>query len=214
MGDSELNQQVNGPKSIAVITCSSRPSRIGHLVAQHVTSELTRTLSDSGNINVYLSSLDLESYPLPLLDEPGIPAMYPASDPTQHYTHEHTRVWSAEILKHSAFIFVTPQYNWGYPASIKNAIDYLFHEWSGKPAMVVSYGGHGGRRAAAQLIEVCSGLRMKPVQGTVGYTIKLPEGASAGENGEFSDDKREAWKTEGADEELQTRFKELLELLQ
>ena len=47
----------------------------------------------------------------------------------------------------SALMFVTPQYNWGYPASLKNAIDYLFREWNDKPAIVVSYGSRGGDKA-------------------------------------------------------------------
>lgn len=45
---------------------------------------------------------------------------------------------------------------------IKNAIDYLYHEWAGKPAMIVSYGGHGGGKAAAQLKQVLEAVRMKP----------------------------------------------------
>ena len=45
------------------------------------------------------------------------------------------------------------QYNWGYPASLKNALDYLYHEWTGKPAGIISYGGHGGGKAAAQLLQ-------------------------------------------------------------
>ena len=43
---------------------------------------------------------------------------------------------------------------------IKNAIDYLFNEWRGKPAMIVSYGGHGGEKAAGQLRQVLQGVRM------------------------------------------------------
>ena len=46
------------------------------------------------------------------------------------------------------------QYNWGYPAALKNALDYLYHEWKGKPAVIISYGTRGGGRAAAQLKEV------------------------------------------------------------
>ena len=57
-------------------------------------------------------------------------------------------------------MFVTPQYNWGYPAPLKNAIDYLYNEWKGKPALVVSYGGHGGGKANGQLREVLRGVRM------------------------------------------------------
>ena len=63
----------------------------------------------------------------------------------------------------SAVIFVTPQYNWGYPAPLKNALDHLYKEWAGKPAMIVSYGGHGGGRCAQQLRQVLDGLHMQPV---------------------------------------------------
>ncbi len=51
----------------------------------------------------------------------------------------------------TAIVFVSPQYNWGYPAPLKNAIDHLYKEWAGKPAMIVTYGGHGGSKCAAQL---------------------------------------------------------------
>jgi NAD(P)H-dependent FMN reductase len=53
-----------------------------------------------------------------------------------------------EIQKYSDIIFTLPQYNWGYPAVIKNAIDYLYYQWHEKPATIVSYGGHGGVKAA------------------------------------------------------------------
>jgi NAD(P)H-dependent FMN reductase len=60
-------------------------------------------------------------------------------------------------------VFVTPQYNWGYPAPLKNAIDHLYKEWHGKPAMIVSYGHHGGGKCASQLNQVLKGVHMKPV---------------------------------------------------
>lgn len=200
-------------RSIVVITCSTRPGRIGHLIAKHVTSQLTSCLLGLDNRGLHISSIDLRSHPLPLLDEFGIPAKYPAANPTPHYTHEHSRAWSAEILKHSAFIFITPQYNWGYPAAIKNAMDYLFHEWTGKPTLVVSYGGHGGGKAAAQLVQVCHGLRMKVVERTVGYKINIEESSNTRESGAFSEERLEFWKRENTDEELKERFEDLVELL-
>lgn len=80
------------------------------------------------------------------------------------YDHAHTQSWSQEVQGYDAFIFVTPQYNWGYPAVLKNAIDYLFNEWKGKAAMIVSYGGHGGGKANAQLKQVLQGVEMKPIE--------------------------------------------------
>ncbi len=63
--------------------------------------------------------LDLAQWPLPMDDEPGIPAL-------GAYRHPHTRAWSQRIAGAAAVIFVTPQYNWGYPAVLKNAIDHLY----------------------------------------------------------------------------------------
>ncbi|XVQ09696.1 NADPH-dependent FMN reductase [Spirillospora sp. CA-255316] len=54
-----------------------------------------------------------------------------------------------------AFVIVTPVYNHGYPASLKNAIDWFFDEWSAKPVGFVSYGGMGGGlHAVEQLRQV------------------------------------------------------------
>jgi len=203
--------QTDETKSIAIITCSTRPSRIGNFVAQHVTSIISSTLSASTNLRI--SSIDLAAHPLPLFDETAIPAGLPRSDPTPHYTTPHARAWSAEIRQHAAFIFVTPQYNWGYPASVKNALDYLYHEWGGKPAMVVSYGNRGGELAGAQLMQICKGLRMKVVERVVGYKVKVEEAEGVREKGEFGKERKEMWRGEGVDEELRKGFEEVVGFL-
>ena len=97
--------------------------------------------------------VDLKDWPLPMDDEPGIPA-------AGRYDFDHTLAWGEKISSADAIVFVTPQYNWGYPASLKNAIDHLYREWAGKPAMIVSYGGHGGSKCAAQLRQVLDALEM------------------------------------------------------
>jgi NAD(P)H-dependent FMN reductase len=63
--------------------------------------------------------VDLQGWHLPFGDEPGIPAQ-------GVYGHDHTRAWSAKVAAADGFIFVTPQYNWGYPAPLKNARDHLY----------------------------------------------------------------------------------------
>ena len=87
----------------------------------------------------------------------------------------HTRAWSAKIASADAFVFVTPQYNWGYPASLKNALDHLHGEWRGKPAAIVSYGGHGGGKCATQLAQVLQALKMRLVPTMPG--LELSEAA-------------------------------------
>jgi NAD(P)H-dependent FMN reductase len=108
--------------------------------------------------------VDLREWPLPMDDEPGIPA-------AGRYTQAHTLAWSRKVAGAGAFVFVTPQYNWGYPAALKNALDHLYKEWGGKPAMIVTYGGHGGGRCAEQLRQVLEGLRMRPVATMPGFKL-------------------------------------------
>ena len=74
--------------------------------------------------------------------------------------NEHTRIWARRISSCDAFVFISAQRNWGIPAELKNAIDYLFHEWKGKPAMIVTYGGHGGVQCASHLKMVLGSMGM------------------------------------------------------
>ena len=67
------------------------------------------------------------------------------------YQQPHTKRWAGKIASLDAFVFVSPEYNHGIPAALKNAIDFLFAEWNHKAAGFVSYGGAGGARAVEQL---------------------------------------------------------------
>ena len=71
-----------------------------------------------------------------------------------------------------AVIFQTSQRNWGVPAELKNAIDYLFHEWRGKPALIVTMGGTGGNQAREHLTTSLTGIGMKMVP--EGVSLKFP----------------------------------------
>ena len=118
--------------------------------------------------------VDLADWPLAMNSEPAIPAGGTG------YAHAVTRAWSEKIAAATAFIFVTPQYNWGYPAVLKNAIDHLFHEWKGKPALIITYGGHGGGKCADQLRQVIGAIGMRPVATMPALTLPRSaiEGAS------------------------------------
>ncbi len=116
----------------------------------------------STNLNYEL--VDLADWSLPFDDEPGIPAL-------GSYAQEHTRAWSQKVGGADGFVFVTPQYNWGYPAVLKNALDHLYKEWVGKPLVIISYGGHGGDKCAAQLRQVAEGIKMRPVTTMPGITL-------------------------------------------
>jgi NAD(P)H-dependent FMN reductase len=65
------------------------------------------------------------------------------------------------VQSYDGFLFVFPQYNWGYPAVLKNALDYLYQEWHDKPASFITYGTRGGSKAAEQFTGVLQGLHMR-----------------------------------------------------
>ena len=195
------------PAKVGVIVCSQRVPRAGLQITEFILKTIQQT-----NPSVTLSLIDLSTWDLPLFNEHGIPSQITSPD---QYTHTHTKRWSTEISSHSAFVFVTPQYNWGYPASIKNAIDYLFNEWKGKPAMIVSYGGHGGGKAAGQLKQVLQGVGMRPTERMVGLTFPgrefLVKAAKGEELGLDAKNEEGFWSKER--EEIVKAFEELVALL-
>jgi NAD(P)H-dependent FMN reductase len=104
-----------------------------------------------------LEVIDLADVALPLLDEPNHPNQ-------RKYEHEHTRAWSAIVARADAFVFVVPEYNYGMPPALLNALDYLFYEWHYKPAAFVSYGGvSGGTRSVQMAKPVMTTLKMMPI---------------------------------------------------
>jgi NAD(P)H-dependent FMN reductase len=138
-------------------TCATVFVIVGSVRAQRLCPQIASWVAKIGRSRstFAVEIVDLVDWPLPMDDEPGIPAL-------GAYSGERTQAWSAKIASADGFVFVTPQYNWGYPAVLKNALDHLYREWRGKPAVIVSYGGHGGGKCAAQLRQVAEGgLKMR-----------------------------------------------------
>jgi NAD(P)H-dependent FMN reductase len=141
----------NGNSTVLVILGSTRAGRLCAKMAAWVVG-IARA-----STHLHYEVVDLLDWHLPADDEPGIPAL-------GSYAQEHTRAWSRKVASAAGIVFVTPQYNWGYPAPLKNAIDHLYQEWTGKPLVIVTYGGHGGNKCAAQLRQVAEGLHMRTVK--------------------------------------------------
>ena len=123
--------------TLHIVICSTRPGRVGPAVAQW-TQEVALA---NGQFDAQV--VDLASFHLPVFDEPEHPRL-------QKYQHAHTKAWSASVESADAFVFVTPEYNFGPPPSLVNAMNYLVHEWGNKVAGFVSYGGVSGGLRAVQ----------------------------------------------------------------
>ena len=131
------------PKPILqIIIASTRPGRIGFPVAQW----FEQAALQHGGFEVEL--VDLAAVNLPFMDEPNHPRL-------RRYEHQHTKDWSATIDRADAYVFVTPEYNYGFNAVLK-------------PVGFVSYGGvAAGTRAVQMLKQVVTTLKMMPVFGSV-----------------------------------------------
>lgn len=134
-------------KKVGIIVGSVRPNRRSMQVANWLKVQLKKSTK------VQFDIIDLKEVNLPMMDEPKITYL-------GLYVHEKTRKWSELVQSYDGFIFVFPQYNWGYPAVLKNAIDYLGKEWQGKPVSLVTFGGHGGSQAQIAMKLVVTGLKM------------------------------------------------------
>ena len=136
---------------LMIIIGSTRPGRAGLPIGEWFADRAAK----HGGFDVTVA--DLAEVGLPLLADPHHPRL-------KQYVHQHTWDWSAQVEAADAFVIVTPEYNYGYPAAVKNALDHLSGEWAYAPVGFVSYGGiAAGTRAVQQLKQVVTTLRMVPV---------------------------------------------------
>lgn len=141
---------------IGVIVGSTRPNRF----ADKVTPWVLKGIGERGDLEVDV--LDLIDFDLPFLHEPGPPTLNGGifSDPK-------ARAWGARLATCDAFIAVTPEYNHGPNAALKNAFDSALMEWRRKPIAFVGYGGVGAARAIEALRGTVIELHMAPVRSEV-----------------------------------------------
>jgi NAD(P)H-dependent FMN reductase len=136
---------------LLVIIASTRPGRLGLPIANWAISEIEKY----GGFEVDVADLALMD--LHMLDEPENPVH-------RKYTKPHTIAWSKRVDAADAILIVTPEYNHGMPGSLKNAMDFLYHEWNYKPVAFVSYGGmSGGMRSVQMAKQVATTQKMMPL---------------------------------------------------
>ncbi|MBG6105167.1 NAD(P)H-dependent FMN reductase/GNAT superfamily N-acetyltransferase [Micromonospora vinacea] len=150
------------PTRVLVLMCSTRPGALGPVVTQWLTETVA---SRAAALGVELVPVALGDLNLPFLDEEEHPS-------SGVYQQEHTRRWSAIVDAADGFIVVTPEYNYGMPATLKNALDYLSREWAWKPIGFVSYGHtSAGTRSVQHAKQVVTTLRLVPLGATVAIRI-------------------------------------------
>ena len=118
---------------IKVIVSSTRANRFSEKPAQWIYAEARK------RTGLEVELLDLRDYPLPFFEEAMPPGM--AKD---GYTNPAVVRWRDKIRESDGFIICTPEYNHGYPAVLKNALDYVYFAWARKAVSFVSWGGAGG----------------------------------------------------------------------
>jgi NAD(P)H-dependent FMN reductase len=136
---------------LGIVIASVREGRVGYPIAQWFVERARQ------HARFDVDVVDLKEVDLPVFAERHHPRL-------QKYESDKQQEWSARVARLDAFVFVTPEYNWGPPPALLNALDYLLAEWQYKPAAFVSYGGISGGLRGVQLIkQTLTALKMVPI---------------------------------------------------
>lgn len=147
---------------IKVIIGSTRQGRFSEKPAQWIFEEAKKLEGVGAEL------LDLRDYEMPFFDSSMSPSMAKGQ-----YSNETVKKWAEKINDGDAFIVVAPEYNHGYTAVLKNAMDVIYHEWNRKPVGFVSYGGALGARAVEQLRQVAVELQMAPIRNAIHIPVDI-----------------------------------------
>lgn len=147
------------PLKIQIIIGTTRQNRFSEKAASFIYQEAKKKKE------VGVELVDLRDYPLPFYDEPVSPARFEQIGHT--YAQEAARKWIKKIAEADGYIIIAAEYNHGYPAVLKNALDYAFTQWNRKAVGFVGYGNAGGARAIEQLRQVAIELDMVPIRSAI-----------------------------------------------
>jgi NAD(P)H-dependent FMN reductase len=142
---------------ISVIVGSTREGRFSEKPAKWILQHLKKRDGVDARL------LDLRDYPMPFFDQP----VTPATPGRPAFKNEVVQKWTAAIAQSEGFVFVTPEYNYGTSAVLKNAIDWVYPEWHRKAVCFVSYGSAMGVRSVQQLRQTVIELQLAPIRSSV-----------------------------------------------
>jgi NAD(P)H-dependent FMN reductase len=142
---------------ISVIVGSTREGRFSEKPAKWILQHLKKRDGVDARL------LDLRDFPMPFFDQ----SLTPATPGRPAFENEVVQKWTAAISQSDGFVFVTPEYNYGPAAVLKNAIDWVYPEWNRKAAGFVSYGSAMGARSVQQLRLTLIELQLAPIRSSV-----------------------------------------------
>ncbi len=132
---------------------STREGRFSDKAAIWISEEIKK------HAGVSVEVIDLRDYGMPFFNEAATPSFK-----TEPYKNEAVARFTLKIGEADAFVMVTPEYNHGTSAVLKNAIDWVSPEWNNKPVAFVGYGSVGGARAVEQLRLNAIEMSMAPIR--------------------------------------------------
>jgi NAD(P)H-dependent FMN reductase len=164
---------------VMVLLGSVRKGRVGENIAKWAVEEISKEDGFEAELT------DVGKLDLPFYDEPiGGPSSIASSG--QDYTNPKGREWADKVASADAFILVTPEYNHGYPASLKNALDWVGPEWNAKPVSFIGYGwSANGSRAVEQLRQVVAELGLVQTR----FALNINLGGELGDDGRPNNEK-------------------------
>jgi NAD(P)H-dependent FMN reductase len=153
---------MNEKIKIQIIIGSTRQNRFSEKPANYLFEELKKREDTQAEL------IDLRDWPLPFYDEPVSVGANKGI-----YSNPMGAQWAAKIGEGDGYVIVSPEYNHGYTAVLKNALDWVYPEWNKKPVGFVSYGNAGGARAIEQLRQVVVELKMIPMFNSIHIPVEV-----------------------------------------
>lgn len=141
---------------IVVVTGSMRPNSAGQQVVPYVVQKLQEK-------DAVVSVADLSKLALPFFDSALPPSM-------EGFSPEHQSVlqWTTMVKEADGVVLVSPEYNHSLSGVQKNAIDWIYKEWEGKPVAFVGYGFYAAKHAYQHLELMNEVLHMKLIEPIAG----------------------------------------------
>lgn len=153
---------------ILIVSGSNRPKNVSEKLLEPVARALK-------NAEIESEKIILRELNLPFFD-----SEFPPANEKFSPANPATKIWREKVANADGVIFLAPEYNRLPSAITKNAIDWLYREWQGKPIGIVSYSSSHHTNSA----DVLDALLAR-MGGEIRARIHFVFGENLAQNGEF-----------------------------